>query len=109
MKKEKQEKLLDINLGNKIRTNVLPNNEPSFREIDLPIPQKNKFREIRTQIESLETGKAIAISSKGTSFNIYELQKKISGIISSHKKKNPTKDFTTSVLNDEEVGCWRVK
>lgn len=109
MKKLKLENSLDINLGNKIRTNVLPNNEPSFRQIDLPIPQKNIFKGIRNQIETLETGKGIAISCKDTSFNIYELQKRISKIICLHKKKNIEKQFTTSVINDDEVGCWRTK
>src|SRR3989304_9062942 len=67
--------------------------KPEYKIEDVPIPQRNRFLDIKNEITNLEIGKCITISNKETGFSVQELQQKISMICHLHRRKFINKKF----------------
>lgn len=95
--------------GNKGNPEVINTSCVSFKVEDIPPPQRDKFKDVKEAIYNLEVEGCITVSNKNTSLDVYQLQRKITSIIFCHRKKFVNKNFTTSIVDDENVRCWRTE
>src|SRR5437016_1082024 len=75
----------------------------SFKIENLTYNKVDKFKEIRHQIKTLEEDKCLVITNEGTGLTILEVQKQVSNIAWSHRKKHTQKQFRTEKIDDVTI------
>lgn len=113
-KKQVEEPVLTFTLPKtglkKSSDNVRQINSPSFYISDTPVlNNRDKFRDVRLAICSLEKGKCLVVSNENTGITIWELKTKISNIVAGHKRKFIEKDFSTSKIDHITLSICRIK